>query len=302
MGAKPVLTSARRKPLHGRAGLLVAVFALVTPCAAARVHLPQLRQVVTLPAETAHALQTALGPAAPTPEFPAPAEELLLKALPEDFHASCGAMIEHWGEIARDSAEWKARALHREADRVWLAFRCGSRAPEYTKDYDERPALLRLDSGKLEFFPLAPDADNDSTLYHLDFAENVPLQGARGIAFRVNEPAENPCCGGPESRSGERWMVFAETAHGVAELLSLVTARDDASHCDDPEVDTETTYRAEVKFERDSSDRIVAVTATFQEETMEFSEEIAKPRTVDRRTGTLRYRWDPARFQFEEAK
>ena len=156
--------------------------------------------------------------------------------------------------------------------------------------------------GKLEFFPLAPDADNDSTLYHLDFAGNVPLQGAQGIAFKVTEPAGNPCCDGPESRSGERWMAFAETARGVEELLSLVTARNDASHCDDPEVDTETTYHAEVKFERDSSDRIIAVTATFQEETKEFSGEIAKPRTVSRRTGALRYRWNPAGFQFEEIK
>lgn len=297
-----MLTWVRERPVGGGSFVLVAALLLVAPRAEAQVHLPQLRQVVTLPAETARALQAALAGAASSSELPTPAEELLLSALPEDFHASCGAMIEHWGEIARDSAEWKARALYREADRVWLAFQCGSRAPEYKKDYDERPALLRLDSGKLEFFPLAPDAENDSTLYHLDFAGDVPLQGARGIAFKVTEPAENPCCGGPESRSGERWMVLAETASGVAELLSLVTARDDASHSDDPEVDTETTYRAEVKFERDSSDRIIAITATFQEETKEFSGENPEPQTVSRRTGTLRYHWNPSRLQFEEIK
>jgi hypothetical protein len=299
---EPMLTSAPPKLISRLGLLLVAALLLAAPCAEAQVHLPQLRQVVMLPAETARALQAALGPEASSHELLSPAEELLLSALPEDFHASCGAMIEHWGEIARDSAEWKARALHGEADRVWLAFRCGSRAPEYKNDYDERLALLRLDAGKLEFFPLAPDADNDPTLYHLDFAGNVPLQGAQAIAFKVAEPAENPCCGGPESRSGERWMVLAETASGVAELLSLVTARDDASHCDDPEVDTETTYRAEVKLERDSSDRIIAVTSTFQEETKEFSGEKPEPQTVSRRTGTLRYRWNPTRFEFEETK
>ena len=297
-----MLSWVRERPACEGRFFLVAALLVVAPKGKAQVHLPQLRQVVTLPAETARALQTALGPAAATAELPTPTAELLLRALPEDFHASCGAMIEHWGEIARGSAEWNARALHREADRVWLAFRCGSSAPEYKDDYDERPALLRLDLGKLEFFPLAPDAAKDSTLYHLDFAGNVPLQGAQGIAFKVTEPAENPCCAGPESRSGERWMVLTETAHGVAELLSLVTARDDASHSDDPEVDTETTYRAEVKFERDSSDRIVAVTATFHEETKEFSGEVAEPQTVSQRAGTLRYRWNPARFQFEEIK
>jgi hypothetical protein len=297
-----MLTSALPK-LISRLGLLLAgALLLVAPRAEAQVHLPQLQQVVTLPTETARALQAALGPEASSPELSTPAEELLLRTLPEDFHASCGAMIEHWGEIARDSAEWKARALYREADRVWLAFRCGSRAPEYKNDYDERPALLRLDAGKLEFFPLAPNADNDPTLYHLDFAGSVPLQGAQGIAFKVTEPAENPCCGGPETRSGERWMVFAETARGVTELLSLVTARDDASHCDDPEVDTETTYRGELNFERDASDRIVAVSTTFQEETKEFSGENPEPQTVSRRSGTLRYRWNPTRLQFEEIK
>jgi hypothetical protein len=297
-----MLTSAPLKLVSRLGLLLAAALVLVAPCAEAQVHLPQLRQVVTLPAETARAFQAALGPEASSPELSTPAEELLLSALPEGFHASCAAMIEHWGEIARDSAEWKARALHREADRVWLAFRCGSRTPEYKNDYDERPALLRLDAGELEFFPLAPDTDNDPTLYHLDFAGNVPLQDAQGIAFKVAEPAENPCCGGPETRSGERWVVFAETARGVTELLSLVTARDDASHCDDPEVDTETTYRGEVKFERDASDRIIAVSTSFQEETKEFSGENPEPQNVSRRTGTLRYRWNPTRFQFEETK
>jgi len=90
-----MLSWVRERPVCGGSFLLVAALLLVAPCAEARVHLPQLRQVVTLPAETARALQTALGPAALTPELPTPAKELLLKALPEDFHASCGAMIEH---------------------------------------------------------------------------------------------------------------------------------------------------------------------------------------------------------------
>ena len=61
--------------------------------------------------------------------------------------------------------------------------------------------------------------------------------GAQGVALKVTEPAGNPCCDGPESRSGETWRVFADSPHGVAELLSVTTARDDSSHSDDPDVD-----------------------------------------------------------------
>ncbi len=211
-------------------------------------------------------------------------------------------MIEHWGEIARGTAEWKVRILHRESDRVWLAFRCRSHAPEYEKDFDERPALLRLEAGKLEFFPLG--ADDDPTLFHLEFAENVPLGGAQGLAFKITEPAENPCCDGPESRSGERWVVYAETVRGVAELLTIVTARNDASHSDDPEVDSETTYRAQITLKRGPRETVGEVVSTFTEEETAITWEGGKaaPRAASQRSGTLRYRWNPAALVFEGVK
>ena len=194
--------------------------------------------------------------------------------------------------------------LVRQADQVWLAFRCGSHAPEYEKDYDERPALLRLDTGKLEFFPLGEDAENDSTLYHLEFSEFLPLEGVQGVAFKVTEPAGNPCCAGPDSRSGESWRVFADSPHGVAELLSVVTARDDSSHSDEPEVDTETAYRAQITLARDAQNRVREVAATFRDEVKDITWEGAKanPHTVSERSGTLRYRWNPASLLFEEIK
>ncbi len=158
----------------------------------------------------------------------APIRADLLRALPQDFRAACPSLIESWGEIARGTDEWRVRVLVRQADQVWLSFRCASRAPEYEKDYDERPALLRLATGKLEFLPLGSDAENDSTLYHVEFSELLPLEGAQGVALKVTEPAGNPCCDGPESRSGETWRVFADSPHGVAELLSVTTAREDS--------------------------------------------------------------------------
>ncbi len=213
-------------------------------------------------------------------------------------------MIEHWGEIANGTAEWRVRVLVRQADQVWLAFRCSSRASEYLNDFDERPALLRLETGKLEFFPLGSDAENDSTLYHLEFFELLPLEGAQGVAFKVAEPAGNPCCDGPESRSGESWRVFADTPHGIAELLSVATARDDSSHSDDPEVDSETTYRAQITLDRDAQKLVREAAATFHEEEKDITWDGTKaiPHTVSERSGTLRYRWNPRSFKFQEIK
>ena len=262
--------------LRAGAALLLASFLLAAPAARARVNLPQIRHVVAL----------------------------LLRPLPRDFRESCGAMFQHWGEIARGSAEWKVRVLHQEADRIWPAFRCWSRTPEYADVYDERPAVLRLETGKLESFPLAPDSDNDSTLYHLEFSQTVPLEGARGLAFKATEPPENPCCDGPESRSGETWRIFAETPRGVAEVLSIVTVRDDSSHSHDPEIDSETTYRARITMERGPQGTVREVVTTFTEEEKEITWEGGKAveRIVGKRSGTLGYRWNPAKQVFEDVK
>jgi len=196
------------------------------------------------------------------------------------------------------------RVLVRQANKVWLSFRCASRAPEYVKDYDERPALLRLATGKLEFVPLGSDAENDSTLYHVEFSELLTLEGTQGVALKVTEPAGNPCCDGPESRSGETLRIFADSPHGVVELLSVTTARDDSSHSDDPEVDSETTYRAQIALDRDAQNRGTAVAATFHEEVkyITYEGEKTNAHTVSQRSGTLRYRWIPAAMHFEEIK
>src|SRR5581483_8972160 len=173
----------------------------------------------------------------------------------------CLSLIETWGDVARGKDEWRVRVLGRQDDQVWLSFRCGSSAPEYLKDYDERLALLRLSTGEMEFVPLGSEAENDSTLYHVEFSELLTLEGTQAIAFKVVEPAGNPCCDGPESRSGETWRIFADSPQGVVELLSITTARDDSSHSDDPEVDTETTYHAQIIVNRDAQNGRIAVAA-----------------------------------------
>ena len=286
---------------------LVGFFPLLVLAAPAeaRLNLLQSKQVMTLPATLVGSIRASLEPSPTGPvAFAAPIQGDLVRALPRDFRAACPSLIESWGDIARGTDEWRVRVLVRQADQVWLSFRCTSRAPEYQKDYDERPALLRLATGKLEFLPLGSDAENDSTLYHIEFSEFLPLEGAQGVALKITEPAEKPCCDGPESRSGETWRVFADLPHGVAELLSVTTARDDSSHSDDPEVDSETTYRAQVTLVRDAQNRGSEVTVTFREEVKDitYEGEKANPHTVSQRSGTLRYRWTPASLHFEEIK
>ena len=286
---------------------LVGLFPLflAAPLAEARLNLLQSKQVVTLPGNLVGSIRASLEPSAIGPvAFAASIQADLLRAVPQDFRAACPSLIESWGEIARGTDEWRVRVLVRQADQAWLSFRCESRAPEYEKDYDERPALLRLAAGKLEFLPLGSDAENDSTLYHVEFSELLSLEGTQGVALRVTEPAGNPCCDGPESRSGETWRVFADSPHGVLELLSVTTARDDSSHSDDPEVDSETTYRAQITLDRDAQNRGREVAASFHEEVKDitYEGEKANLHTVSQRSGTLRYRWISASLHFEEIK
>ena len=286
---------------------LVGLFPLLLLAAPAeaRLNLLQSKQVITLPGNLVGSIRAGLEPSSTGPvAIAAPIQADLLRALPQDFRAACPSLIESWGDIAKGTDEWRVRVLVRQDDQLWLAFRCASRAREYEKDYDERPALLRLATGKLEFLPLGSDAENDSTLYHIEFSELLPLEGAQGVALKVTEPAGGPCCDGPESRSGETWRVFADSPHGVAELLSVKTARDDSSHCDDPEVDSETTYRAQIALDRDAQNRAREVAVTFREEVKDitYEGEKANPHTVSQRSGTLRYRWTPASLHFEEIK
>jgi hypothetical protein len=273
--------------------------------AEARLNLLQSKQVTTVPGNLVGGIRASLESSPPgSVALAASIQADLVRALPQDFRAACPSLVESWGDIASATDEWRVRVLVRQADQVWLSFQCGSLAPEYEKEYDERPALLSLATGKLEFVPLGSDAENDSTLYHVEFSELVALDGAQGVVLKVDEPAGNPCCDGPESRSGETWRIFADSPHGIVELLSVTTARDDSSHNDAPEVDSETTYRAQITLDRDAQNRGTAVTATFQEEVKDitYQGEKADAHTVSQRSGTLHYLWVPAAMHFEQIK
>jgi hypothetical protein len=162
--------------------------------------------------------------------------------------------------------------------------------------------LLRLVPGILELLPLGNNSADDDEVHQIDFGQRVPLAGADGFSFRVTVP-QNPCCDGPESRSLERLMIFADSPAGVVESLSVVTSRDDLSHCDDPEVDTETTYRAEIRYARDSKDSVVALSVDFQEKVVDTNWDagVAKTHTTSEHSGTKQFRWNSTALKFEQA-
>lgn len=299
----PSLSLAKPKALV--TGSLCAAIFLVGESAAARLNLPQTGQVVTLSQDATQAVRDYFArPAAVHGELSPELEQLLVGNLPGDFRGTCREVTESWGSELGGTEEWRVRLLYQQPEQVWLGYRCGSPRADLSQYFDERPALLRFDAGTLQFFPVGPDFDNDSTLYHIEFAEPLALEGAEAVALRVASSSDNPCCGGTESISEQRLVVYTESARGVSEALSLVTHRENKSSSDNPDVDTDTVYHAEVKFERDSNNRVISATVTFHEEVTETTWETGKAEShpQSQRSGSLRHRWNPASFRFEEAK
>jgi len=270
--------------------------------AEARLNLPQVHQVVQLGDDAKAAAKDYFSRQLPQEraELPATLQASLLGSLSENFTSACGTLLEAWaGERGQSSSFWRVRLLNHQGDRVWLALRCGSRLQDMARYYDERLALLHLNTSSLELLPLGPDTEDDEGVYSLQFSKRLALKNAEGFSFHVGI-SNNPCCDGPESRSQERLIVFADTPHGTFESLSVITARDDSSHSDDPEIDIETTYRARVNFEHDSNSFITAASAAFRETVKDITWESGKARahTASDRSGTLRFRWNATTFRF----
>jgi len=279
-------------------------FLFVPFAAGARLNLPQSKQVVILREDAAGAAHAYFVPSVVRSELSPSLAQLLVNSLPADFRRACADIVGSWGSEAAGTEAWRTRLLSNVSNQVWLAFRCASPRPDLSQYFDERLAVLRLGPARLEFLPLGQDLENDSTLYHLEFAELLTLQGGEAHAFRVASSNDNPCCGGPESTSEERLVVFIDTPQGVSEALSVVTRRNDYSHSDDEEGDSEAVYKAEVNFERDSQGGVNGATAAFHEEVRQITWQagVSQPQLKSQRSGTLRYRWDPASFHFEEVK
>jgi hypothetical protein len=264
-----------------------------------RLNLPQLKQTISLGDTSRAALRYYFSRDTKAGELPDSLQKSLLHQLPESFSSTCASMVRQWG--AANSSSTKFLSVHlltRQGDRVWVTFRCGTATEDHSVLYDERLGLIHLDRLTMELLPLGPDTDEE--VYHVRFLRRLDLKNADVFSFHLAK-LQNPCCDGPESRSQERLAIFADTPRGAIQSLLALTARDDTSHCDDPEVDTETTNHSEIKFERDANDFETTVIIKFHETIVDTHWESGKgrPVTVSDHSGTLRFRWNPTSFKFE---
>ncbi len=280
----------RSKGALWRALCLLAWY-LAAVQAQARLNLPNSNAEITVDAQTA--AQVAKSASA----LSAGVQRELSAALPQPWRDACPDLVERWGTKAGGSAQWDVRSLYAGGGNVWLAFRCGSRLPEYSGHYDERLAVLRAGSRVLQFLAFDRDSDNDPQLYHVSFSRVLAVSGGRQLpAFRVFLPADNPCCtvsanAGPTAvaiSSEERLVIYNDSAR-PAEALSLVTHRD-VTEQDNKAGDTRTIYNVATRVERSAGRNIVVIAA-------DFSEQVNGE--VDRK-GTIRYAWNPASGKFDQ--
>jgi hypothetical protein len=294
-----------------RSRTLVLLFLVLTCClptspAESRLNLPQSRQVVQLGDTTRTALRDSISRPLAAAGLPAPLQNSILQNMPEEFRNDCRSLMDAWaGERGRDSSMWSVRLLDRQGDRVWLAYQCGSslKDADMARYYDERLALLHLGTGTIELLSPGQGAEESEGVLHYEFANQLDLKNATGYCFRLTV-GNNPCCDGPEYRSQERLVIFIDTANGARESLSVVTGRKDSSHSDDPEVDTETAYHADITFERDTNDLVTAASVAFHEKIVDTTWEAnkANPHTVSEHSGTLKFKWNPSSFEFDEIR
>ncbi len=275
-----------------------------------RLNLPQRELSIALPNGLRSALQAALepAPAAPAattkktastePALPPALQQDLIRSLPEDFRNSCAAMHESWGEIAHGKSHWTARVLWYQRDfpqtRVLLAFRCSSSYSEYAKYFDERPALVILgnDSGTLRLFPLAPDAPNDSALFHLSFQKAFAAEGANLLALRFKKlEGANPCCDGSGYLEDSDHLNFLRIPDAQS-VLAIVQRSWSSNHDDEKEQDEETLCRTQILPVRNKSGLLREIWTTTR------CTEGKKPKPATRRN----YRWNPSTLKFHETK
>lgn len=282
----------RLKPCFVPATLLCV--ALCPGAVWARINLPQTDARVQLNDATAETARDFFQSAGGTEALPAPLQQLLIESLPPVLAPACRELTQHWGTEALGTDFWTVRSLHRGAGKAWLAFRCGSHLPVYAKSYDERLALLDWSTGSLAFVPLGPDAENDSGLYHLEFARALPVPNGNASAFRVTIDNDNPCCDGGERVHEERFVALVFSPGGACQVLSVVTAEDTYVH-DDEVGDSEIHYKVELEFGTDSEGRAVSVTARYRQETRDYNlEGHLRQQQPAPRTGKEVFRWDAA--------
>ena len=294
----------------GTAGLLLLSFGaqlFVSGQAQDSLTLPQTRHSVRLTDAVITATRSWLGGSATgTAEMPAALQTAVMQSLPASFEDACSRLLNAWaGDRGRNSSAWRVGVVDRGDTFLWLTLTCASGLgdPDMARYRDERLARLRLADGQLEIPVLSVDDDSRDAVRRVESAGHVVLPNATGFAFRVYFD-DNPCCDGPESRTQVRTVVFVDAPSGLREALSIVTGRDNASHSDEPDVDVETKYQADLTFDRNANGVVTGAHATFRDRVVETTWKSGKanPRTTRDRTGRLQFRWNPVTFVFEPIK
>ncbi len=267
---------------------------LVSNAAAqSRLNLPNRNKTAPLGGDAA-AVSQYLSSAAARPGQPLPrdAEQAMLASLPPEHHSGCLGMVRSWGEEAQGSARLRLYLLHHGSGSAWFALRCASGFEGLERFYDERLIFLR--GSTLQLLPFGPDVTNDSTLYHVQFSEDLPLQDADATLFRVSTDSDNPCCGGGDNSQEERLIFYVVRPEGAKQVFSALMYRYVYSH-DDEQGDAEITRRVKLSYERNPGGQVLAAIIRFHEETKEEGNK-AKPAV---RSGEARYRWNPVALRFD---
>ena len=263
-----------------------------------RLDLPQSDEHVVLLPAARTALEAALSGASGNSPVVLTDESAtaLMESLGDEYRNSCGGLVWVWGPTARDTAKWTVRVLYSwrrpEGTEAVLALRCAAQGQE--PYYDERPAVVSLTSGSaaLQLVPLAKGESNDSTLFRLEFSQAFTAVGARLVELNVYHSSDNPCCGGPDSESGNRLLTL-DLANGKQVLaVDQMTETDD----DDDSVedgDTHTVCEAKMSYVNDGAGNVDSISAETH------CKENDKPLPdVKRQT----FRWNPEAHQFDQVK
>lgn len=262
--------------------LAVLLLLAISGTADARLNVSQRKETFVLAESAAAALRTYLA-TEPDPAQPIPTKLArdLTTALPSRLKNSCSEALEAWRSGAAATATLALRVLSRDAGGVWLALRCSSSRRDLAQYYDERLLVFRPKTATGELIPFDLDAENDSTLYHIEFQEQVLTNAGPAAVFRIVSDSENPCCDGPTRFREEKLLILSDAGDSVKQLFAAPLRQEQDNH-DDVEGDSHTIYVAKVTFERDDRQQLETINVKFNEE------ENGKAR----RSGINRYGWD----------
>jgi len=250
-----------------RRSLSCLVFLLVCSATAfGQRNLPQSNDKVELSSAVRKTLEAALSGTIGSTPIPLSRETAapIVASLPKGFRNSCIEVVEAWPG-AQDTDEWTARVLfsvrNESGIEAVLALRCESSHADMKEWYDERPAVVVLtrESATLRLVPLAKDCDGCAPLYHVEFSKTYTAQGTLLVELGAYYSGENPCCGGPDTKSANRLVVLSLPA--AEQVLSVDKGTYADSNDDEDGSHTEWVCEAKLDYSRDATGNVEIIRA-----------------------------------------